>query len=194
MWPTIKLHNFSRSTNSILIVSTFEAVYKIWISNLKTSHEFFNDKMISNQKMSITKFHYISRPTTFILVVFPSEVVWKNQILKFKHSFAWQDDFKPKHCQLESFITLQYLQLSCCWFFLSRSFSKFKFYFLKNPNIVFIDKMTSNEKVANYKILWLLKIYKIYFGCLVICSFHMMVLTICTNFIHLSHLYYLLRR
>ena len=50
MWPTIKLHNFLISTNSILIVSTSEIVYKIWILNLKTSHEFFNDKMISNKK------------------------------------------------------------------------------------------------------------------------------------------------
>jgi hypothetical protein len=69
------------------------------------------------KKLTITKFHYISRPTTFILMVFPSEVVWKIQISKFKHSFAWQDDFKPKHCQLQSFITLEYLQLSCWWFF-----------------------------------------------------------------------------
>jgi hypothetical protein len=51
MWLTIKLHNFSRSTSSILIVSTSEAVYKFWISNLKTSHDFFNDKMILNQKI-----------------------------------------------------------------------------------------------------------------------------------------------
>jgi hypothetical protein len=51
MWSTIKLYNFLRSTNSILIVSTSESVYKIWILNLKTSHEFFNDKMISNQKV-----------------------------------------------------------------------------------------------------------------------------------------------
>ena len=51
MWPTIKLHNFLISTNSILIVSTSETVYKIWILNLKTSHEFFNDKMISNKKV-----------------------------------------------------------------------------------------------------------------------------------------------
>jgi hypothetical protein len=42
---------------------------------LKTSHDFFNDKMISNQKIINYKVHYISRPTTFILVVFPSEVV-----------------------------------------------------------------------------------------------------------------------
>jgi hypothetical protein len=127
MWPIIKLHNFSRFTCSILIISTSEVVYKIWISNLKTSHELFNNKMISNQKMSITKFRNISRSTTFILVVFPSELVSKIEILKFKHSFAWQDDFKSKHFQLQSFITLQYLQLSCWWFFLSRSFSKFKF-------------------------------------------------------------------
>jgi hypothetical protein len=51
MWPTIKLHNFLRSTSFILIVSTSEIVYKIWILNLKNSHEFFNDKMISNEKV-----------------------------------------------------------------------------------------------------------------------------------------------
>jgi hypothetical protein len=51
MWPTIKLHNFLRSTSFILIVSTSETIYKIWILNLKTSHGFFNDKMISNQKV-----------------------------------------------------------------------------------------------------------------------------------------------
>jgi hypothetical protein len=50
MLPTIKLHNFSRSTSSILIISTSEAVYKKLISNLKTSHKLFYDKMISNQK------------------------------------------------------------------------------------------------------------------------------------------------
>jgi hypothetical protein len=49
MWPTIKLHNFFRSTSFVLIVSISETVYKIWILNLETSHEFFNDK-ISNQK------------------------------------------------------------------------------------------------------------------------------------------------
>jgi hypothetical protein len=51
MSPTINLHNFLRSTSSILIVSSSDAVYKIWISNLKTSHEFFYDKMISNQNI-----------------------------------------------------------------------------------------------------------------------------------------------
>jgi hypothetical protein len=133
IWSTIKLHNFSRSTSSILIVSTSEAVYKIWISNLKTSHEFFNDKMISNKKLYITKFRYISRPTNFIFMVFPSEIVWKIQILKFKHIFAWQDDFKLKHCQLQSFITLQYLQLSCWWFFFFQSrFQNSNFIFFKS--------------------------------------------------------------
>jgi hypothetical protein len=58
-------------------------------------------RLFQIKKLSITKFHYISRPTTFILVVFPSKVVWKIQILKFKHSFAWQDDFKTKLCQLQ---------------------------------------------------------------------------------------------
>jgi hypothetical protein len=75
MLPTIKLHNFSRFTTFILIVSTSEAVYKIIFSNLETSNEFFYDKMILNQNLSTTKLHYISRSTTFILMVFPSEIV-----------------------------------------------------------------------------------------------------------------------
>jgi hypothetical protein len=108
---TIKLHKFSRSTTFVLIVSSSKVVYKIWISNLKTSNIFFYDKMISNKKLSIIKFHNILTPTTSILVVFPSEVVWKFQILKFKQSFAWQDNFKPKCCQLQSFITFYGLQL-----------------------------------------------------------------------------------
>jgi hypothetical protein len=61
--------------------------------------------------------------------------------------------------------------------------SNFKFFKSRRS---FNDKMTSNEKVVNYKILLLLNIYKVYFDCLVICSSHMMVLTICTNLIHLS--------
>jgi hypothetical protein len=149
MWSTIKLHNFLRFASSILIVSTSEVVYKIWISNLKSHTKFSMIRWFQIKKLSIKKFHYISRPTTFILVVFPSEVVSKIQILKFKR-FAWQDDFNPKHYQLQSFIILQYLQLSCWWFFLSRSFSKLIFL---NLDVVLIDMMTSNEKVANYKIL-----------------------------------------
>jgi hypothetical protein len=76
MWPTIKLHNVLRSTNSILIVSTYEAVYKIWILNLKTSHEFFNDKMISNQKVVNYKVSLYFKTYNFYFGgFFPSEVV-----------------------------------------------------------------------------------------------------------------------
>jgi hypothetical protein len=52
-----------------------------------------------------------------------------------------------------------------------------------NSDVFFVDIMTSNEKVVNYK---LLKIYKVYFGCLIICLSQMMVPTICTNSIRLS--------
>jgi hypothetical protein len=41
--------------------------------------------------------------------------------------------------------------------------------------------MTLNQKVANYKIVQLLKVYKLYFGCLVIYSSNLMVLTLFTN-------------
>ena len=128
--------------------------------------------------MSITKFHYISRPTTFILVFFPSKVVWKIQILKFKHSFAWQDDFKPKHCQLQSFIILHYLQ-HVGGFFFRGCFqnSNFKFFkFRRSFRWQYDFKWKSCQLQTS-----LLKIYKVYFGCLVIYSSHMMVLTICTN-------------
>jgi hypothetical protein len=41
--------------------------------------------------------------------------------------------------------------------------------------------MTLNQKVANYKIVQLLKVYQLYFGCLVIYSSNLMVLTLFTN-------------
>jgi hypothetical protein len=62
--------------------------------------------MISNQKLSTTKFHNSSIPTTFMLVVFSFEVVFKIQILNFL-----------------------------------------------NLDVVFVDNMTSNKKVVNYKLL-----------------------------------------
>jgi hypothetical protein len=106
MWSTIKLHNFSRSTCSILIVSTSKAVYKIFITNLKTSHKFFNDKMISNQNIVNYKVSLHFKTYNFYFGGFSIRGSLKNSNLKFKHSFVWQDDFKPKHCQLQSFITL----------------------------------------------------------------------------------------
>jgi hypothetical protein len=126
IWPTIKLHNFSRSTSSILIIYTYEAVYKIWILNFKTSHEFFNDKMILNKKLVNYKVSLHFKTYKFYFDDFSIRgSLKKTQILKFKHSFAWQDDFKPKHCQPQNFITFQGLQLFCWWFFHSTSFSKF---------------------------------------------------------------------
>jgi hypothetical protein len=104
MWPTIKLHNFLRSTSFILIVSTSESVYKIWIFNLKNSHGFLNDKMISNQKVDNYKVSLHFNTYNFYFGGFSIRGSLKNS--KFKHSFAWHDDFKPKHCQPH--ITLQY--------------------------------------------------------------------------------------
>jgi hypothetical protein len=48
MLPTIKLHNFTRSTS---FFDSFYILGRLQISNLKTAHEFFYDKMISNQKI-----------------------------------------------------------------------------------------------------------------------------------------------
>jgi hypothetical protein len=51
MLAVVKLHNFSRYTTLVLIGSSSDVIYKIWISNLKTSNVFFYDKMILNQKV-----------------------------------------------------------------------------------------------------------------------------------------------
>jgi len=48
---TTKLHNFSRSTTFVLVVSPFEDILKIQISNLRNSNIIFLDKMISNEKV-----------------------------------------------------------------------------------------------------------------------------------------------
>jgi hypothetical protein len=60
-----------------MIVSTSEAVYKIWISNLKTSYEFFYDKMISNKKIVNYKVSLHFKAYNFYFGGFSSEVVWK---------------------------------------------------------------------------------------------------------------------
>jgi hypothetical protein len=79
---TIKLQNFSRSTTFILIVSSSEVVYKIWILNLKTSNIFSMTRWFEIGKLSIIKFHNISIPTTFILLFF--SIRRRLKILNFK--------------------------------------------------------------------------------------------------------------
>jgi hypothetical protein len=44
----IKFYNFSRSTTLLLVVSPFEVVFKIQISDLRISNIIFYNKMISN--------------------------------------------------------------------------------------------------------------------------------------------------
>ena len=48
---TTKLHNFSRSTTFVLVVSSFEVILKIQISNLRNSNIVFLDKMSANEKV-----------------------------------------------------------------------------------------------------------------------------------------------
>ena len=48
---TTKLHNFSRSTTLVLVISPFEDILKIQISKFRNSNIVFLDKMISNQKV-----------------------------------------------------------------------------------------------------------------------------------------------
>jgi hypothetical protein len=82
MWPTIKLHNFLRSTSYILIVSTSEAANKIWILDLKTSHDFFNDKMISNKKIVNYKVSLHFKTYNFYFGVFSIRCSLKNSNFK----------------------------------------------------------------------------------------------------------------
>ena len=80
---TKKFHNFSRSTTFILIVSPFEVIWKIYISNLRNSNVVFLDKMISNKKLSTIKFYNFSTSTTFILA--------------FGHLFIWHSGSNIVH-------------------------------------------------------------------------------------------------
>ena len=48
---TTKFYNFLKSTTFILVVTSSEVIYKIWISNLRNSNVVFDDKMISNEKI-----------------------------------------------------------------------------------------------------------------------------------------------
>jgi hypothetical protein len=64
-------------------------------------------------------------------------------------------------------------------FFFRGRFQNSNFIFL-NSDVVLVDKMISNDSITSQGL-------QSFFGCLVICSSHMMVLTICTNIIHLSH-------
>jgi hypothetical protein len=48
---TTKLHNFSRSTTLVLVVSSFEVILKIQNSKSRNSNIVFLDKMISNEKV-----------------------------------------------------------------------------------------------------------------------------------------------
>ena len=66
----IKFHNFSRSTTFVLVLFPSDVVYKIWISNLRSSNVLFIDKMISNLKKSTTKLFNFWRSTIFILIFF----------------------------------------------------------------------------------------------------------------------------
>jgi hypothetical protein len=80
-------------------------------------------KRFQIKNLSTIKFHNFSGSTTFILVVSPSEAVYK-KLNSFKPGYRWQDDFKLKTCQLQSFIIYCDLQLSYWSFLNPRSFKK----------------------------------------------------------------------
>jgi hypothetical protein len=74
---TTKLHNFSRSTTFVLVVSPFQVILKIQMSNLKNLNIVFLDKMTSNKKLSTIKLFNFSRSITFILDISPSKVIYE---------------------------------------------------------------------------------------------------------------------
>jgi hypothetical protein len=64
-----------------------------------------------------------------MLVVLSYEVIYKIWFLNenFIRIFLWQDDFKLKCYQLQSFITFQDLQVSFWWFFIWDCLKKMNF-------------------------------------------------------------------
>ena len=69
-----------------------------------------------------------------------------------------------KSCKQQIFISFRDLQLLFWSFLHPRLFEKIQISNLTNSNVVFHDKMISNEKVVNYKVLELIEIYNFYFG------------------------------
>jgi hypothetical protein len=153
IWPTIKLHKFSRSTSSILIVSTSEAVYKIWISNLKISHDFFNDKTIPNQKIVNYKVSLYFKTYNFYFGGFFIRGGLKISNFKNQTQFCMTRWFQTKTLSTTKFHNSS---IPTTFILVVLSFEvvfKIQILIFKNLDVVFVDKMTSNEKVANYKIL-----------------------------------------
>jgi len=66
--------------------------------------------------------------------------------------FAWQDDFKTKSYQLQSFITFWDLQSLFREFFHPSLFKKNQILKFSIKNTILHDKMNSNKKIAKYKI------------------------------------------
>jgi hypothetical protein len=66
---TTKFHNSSIPTTFMLVVFSFEVVFKIQNLNFLNSDIVFVDKMTSNEKLPTIKFYNFSRSIKFILVV-----------------------------------------------------------------------------------------------------------------------------
>ena len=123
---TTKLHNFSRSTTFVLVISPFDDILKIQISNLRNLKVVLLDKMTLNEKVVNYKVAWIFEFYNFRFDCFSIRGRLKNsnfKFEKFKHTFPWQDDLKWK----QSSITFLYLQL-LFW-------SSFHVTFVKGPNM-----------------------------------------------------------
>jgi hypothetical protein len=107
--------------------------------------------MISNQKIVNYKVSLHFKTYNFYIGVFSIRGSLKIQISKFKHSFARQYDFKPKHCQLQSFHNSSIPTTFMLVVFSFGVVLKIQILNILNSDVVFVDKMTSNKKVVNYK-------------------------------------------
>lgn len=72
---TTKIYNFSKYTTFILILSSSEVVYKIWVLTLKNQTKFLLTKWFQIKKLLTIKFHNWLLFMTLILIDSSSEVV-----------------------------------------------------------------------------------------------------------------------
>jgi hypothetical protein len=99
----------------------------------------------------ITKFHNF-KTYNFYFGRFSIRGCLKIWILKFKCSFAWQDGFKPKKLSTTKFHDISRPTTFVLVVLPSEVVWKIWIWIFFISDIVFVDKITLNQKVDNYKI------------------------------------------
>jgi hypothetical protein len=153
-WSTTKFHNFLRSTTFILVVSSSEVIWKIQISNLRNSNVVFLGKLNSNEKVVNYKVVLLLKICNFCFCCLSIRGHLKNSNFKFLKIKIF---FHDKMISNQKVVTTKFHNfLRSTTFILVVSPSevvwKIQISNLRNSNVVFLGKMNSNGKVANYKV------------------------------------------